>query len=121
MSRDVTGVRRAPRGFVTERMVGPPSGRTGKDPVAPSSDGVLPRDRMPAHQAFDRSMAGEMPAFGVCLSTARRESRRENDEDQKAREEERRGRPRQNGDRAASVDFHGPLTRHNRVVLRLSR
>jgi len=54
-------------------------------------------------------MAGERPAFGVCLSTARRESRRENDEDQKAREEERRGRPRQNGDRAASVDFHGPL------------
>ena len=63
-------------------------------------------------------MAGLWPAL-VGLSTARREGCRENDEDQEAREEECRERPRQYGNRAARVDFHGPLTRHHRAVLRL--
>jgi hypothetical protein len=64
-------------------------------------------------------MAGVRPAL-AWLSSGRGERRRKNDEDQEAREEECRERPRHGNGKPTIVDIHGGKTRLARLVLRCS-
>jgi hypothetical protein len=54
----------------------------------------------------------------VWLATACRQDRREEDEDEKNRDQEHRGGPRQDGGQAAVVGFHGLQTPSIVPVLR---